>query len=99
MHQQNFKNMDFFEEYASNTIVVPLNTPRPLSEKIFQINSILFDFSQKKCVSGPFWPKFNFLLGGRFGYKKASKIKKFLHQQNLQNLSFLTHKKSFKNLF
>ena len=33
---------------------------------------------KKKCVSGPFWPKFNFLLGGRFGYKKASKKLKII---------------------
>ena len=95
MHQQNFKNMDFFEEFWLNTIVGTLNTPRPLSEKIFRVKSKFFDFYDKKCVSDHFWPKFQFLLGGRFGYKKASKMKKHLHQQNLQNLSFLTHKKSF----
>ena len=99
MHQQNFKNMDFFEEFGLNTIVWPLNTPRPFQKKIFRVKSKFFDFYDKKCVSDHFWPKFHFLLGGRFGYKKVSKMKKFLHQQNLENLSFLTHKKSLKNLF
>ena len=62
------------------------------------INSKKFRKSTGSNVGGPIWPKPTFLLIYRFGYKKASKMKKILHQQNLQNLSFLWNKKSLKNL-
>jgi len=41
-------------------------------------NSILFNSYQKKSNLDHFWQKSIFLHLGRFGYKKASKIKKFL---------------------
>ena len=62
------------------------------------INSQEFWKSTGSNVGDPIWPKCTFLLIYRFGYKKAPKIKKCLHQQNLQDLSFLWKKESFKNL-
>ena len=47
-------------------------------------------FYHKKYFHRPIWPKPIFLYLGRFGYKKASKMQKFLFFQNLQNLSFLS---------
>ena len=47
-------------------------------------------FYHKKYLHRPIWPKPNFWHLGRFGYKKASKMWKFLFFQNLQNLSFLS---------
>ena len=63
------------------------------------INSTSIRKSNGFNVHDPFWPKPMYLFIYRFGYKKASKMKKFLHQQNLQNLSFLWNKKSSQYLF
>ena len=90
IHQQNRPNFIFPAENRPNFIWDRKNIPIPLSEKISQFCMGFSDFYRKKYLHRRIWPKFNILHLGRFGYKKASKIQKFLFFQNLQNLSFLS---------
>ena len=51
------------------------------------------------CGKVPIWRKPHVIPKYHFGYKKAPKIWKFSNFLKVQNLSFLTHLKSLKNLY
>ena len=90
MHQQIWPKLIFPAEYRPNIVGDRKNTTWPLPEKNFQNNST-FSYS---CMILYFdeliWRKPIFSHLGRFGYKKASTIQKFLFFQNLQICAILS---------
>ena len=86
----NSSDFEFFGRISAKYHRKPKNIIWPLSEKISRDNSTLFYSCIILYFDGQILQKPIFSHLGRFGYKKAQKIQKFLFFQNLQNLSFLS---------
>ena len=83
------KIFDFRPKFGEINLGADKTPLSPLQKKIFPLIWTWVDFYRKSCYPLLISRKFVFLRLGRFGYKKASKIKEFYFFQNLQDFSFL----------